>query len=465
MDTAVASPNFSRSNIGVGSPADVTSRIERLPFSSWQVKARLMIGTATFFDAFDALVIAQVLPVLVPIWHLEGAQVGLLISCGYLGQLAGALGFSALAERKGRVPAVIIAIVLFSIMSLACVFAWNFLALLVFRTVQGIGLGAQVPIAAVYISELTKAHGRGRFVLLYELVFSVGVVAAGFVGLWVVPHLGWEYMFVIGALPIFVVYFIRKFLPESPRWLASRGRTADADRSMSMIEAKVELATKQPLPAPLPIAIEPNANTSSRWSEIFRGLYLRRTLIVWLLWFATYLVYYGIGTWMPTLYRTVFKLPLEQALGYGLIGNFFALVGATLCAFTIDLIGRRLLFSIGLLGSGGFLSALALTGAKTPEVVLVLGSGAYFFAAASAIGLYLYTPELYPTRVRALGVGTATAWLRIASMLGPVLIGALVGFGLVPIFTLFGIIALLAGILIAVFAVETKDKVLETLSP
>jgi putative MFS transporter len=231
-----------------------------------------------------------------------------------------------------------------------------------------------------------------------------------------------------------------------------------------MVESKVEEAHGAPLPPPEPIVVA-TVTTKTRIVEIFQGPYLRRTLTVWLLWFAAYLVYYGIGTWMPTLYRTVFKLPLDQSLWFGLIGNIAALAGAAACAFVVDLIGRRVLFTVGLLGAGVFLLALAATGAGTAQLVLVLGSGAYFFASATAVGLYLYTPELYPTRVRALGVGIATSWLRIASMLGPLLIGVLVASGLVPIFLVFAIISLLAAVVVGIFAVETSQKVLEKLSP
>jgi len=198
--------------------------MERLPFSSWQVKARVLIGTATFFDAFDALAIAQVLPVLTPLWGLSGAETGALISVGYLGQLAGGLLFSWIAERRGRLFAMVLAVATFTVLSIACALAWNFESLLVFRTLQGLGLGGQVPIAAVYISEITKAHGRGRFILLYELLFSVGVVAAGLAGFWIVPHLGWQCMFLVGALPLLIIPALLRRLPESPRWLAGVGR-------------------------------------------------------------------------------------------------------------------------------------------------------------------------------------------------------------------------------------------------
>lgn len=448
-----------------GTIGDVANRMERLPATSWQVRVRLLIGTATFFDAFDALTIAQVLPVLVGQWNIGAGQIGILISAGYLGQLVGALLISAVAERRGRVPAMVVAIVGYSLMSILCALAWNFESLVVFRTLQGIGLGAQVPIAAVYISELTKAHGRGRFVLLYELVFSVGVVFAGLAGFWIVPRLGWQYMFVIGALPILVVYFIRRHVPESPRWLAARGWHEQADASLQRIETGVAAAARTTLPDPEPVAVEPPTGRSSGWLEIFRAGYARRTLVVWTIWFAAYLVYYGIGTWMPTLYRTVFDLSLTAALGFGLIGNIAALAGAATCALLIDSVGRRPWFTGSLAGAGFLLCALAALRADSAVLVLVLGSAAQFFAASTAIGLYLYTPELYPTRVRALGVGTATAWLRIASIVGPLLIGALIGYGLGTIFAIFGAISLVIAVAVAVFATETKEQVLEELSP
>ena len=167
----------------------VAARIERLPFSPWHLKARVLIGTATFFDAFDALTIAQVLPVLRPLWNLSGPEIGVLISAGYLGQLFGALIIGYCAERWGRLPALVGSISVMAIMSLLCGLAWNYESLLIFRTIQGIGLGGQVPIAAVYISEIAKAHKRGRFVILYECIFTFGLFVSGFIGSFIVPRL------------------------------------------------------------------------------------------------------------------------------------------------------------------------------------------------------------------------------------------------------------------------------------
>jgi len=452
-----------QSGVSAASPEEVVARIERLPVSWWHVKTRIIIGAATFFDAFDALAIASVLPALVPLWKLTPPQIGLLISSGFLGQLAGALFFGWIAERYGRITGMVWSITTFAIMSLVCAFAWSYESLLVFRLIQGFGLGGEVPIAAVYISELAKSDTRGRFVMLYELIFPVGIVAASLLGLWIVPTLGWQYMFAIGAIPALLVLFLSRILPESPRWLATRGRLAEADAAMTRIEHETEKATGQPLPAPR-AAIKLEAKRASL-ADLFGPIYLRRTLVVWLIWFTSYLVNYGLAIWMPTVYRTVFKLPLDVSLRYGLMTTAIGFVGAAIAAVIIDQIGRKTLFAAAFAGAAAALLVLATIASPTPLQVLISISIANFFVNAINLGVYLYTPELYPTRVRALAVGAATAWLRLASMIGPTTVGLLIASGLQSVFLSFGLVALVTAIITAAFAVETKKRLLEQVSP
>jgi putative MFS transporter len=442
---------------------DVVARIERLPISSWHVKARLIIGVATFFDAFDALAIAFVLPVLVPLWKLTAPQVGIMISVGYLGQLVGALLFGWVAQRFGRVKAMVWSILVLALMSFACAFAWDYASLLVFRAVQGIGLGGEVPVAAVYISEIARAKGRGRFVLLYELIFPIGLVAAGLAGSWIVPNLGWQYMFLIGGLPAVLAVFMQRLLPESPRWLAVRGRHAEAEKALQYIEQATERATGEPLPKAQTVVS--TRGKPATWSDLFGRDYLQRTLVVWMMWFSAYLITYGLTVWLPTIYRTVFHLPLEVSLQYGLITQVIGLLGTLTCALTIDYWGRRPWFAVAFAGAAAALCALWFVGATNPERVLVLVSAAFFCSSVLSIGVYLYTPELYPTRSRAIGVGTATAWLRVASMIGPTVVGMMVSTGLDNVFLAFGLVAAVAALITAIFAVETKGRVLEEISP
>jgi putative MFS transporter len=446
-----------------GAVDNIVARIERLPTSWWHVKTRIIVGVATFFDAFDAIAIATVLPVLVPMWKLTPPDIGFMISAGYVGQLIGALFFGWVGERYGRVPAMIGSIAVFGVMSLVCAFAWDYNSLLAFRTLQGVGLGGEVPIAATYISELTRAKNRGRFVLLYELVFPIGLVAVSLAAVWVVPHLGWQWMFYIGALPALLALVLRALLPESPRWLAVHGRPVEADTTMSMIESETQKSSGQPVPPVRPVVATTDQRASL--SDLFGQIYLRRTLVVWVIWFAAYFINYGLVIWLTTIFRTVFKLPLDASLRYGLIIQAAGFVGTFICAMTIDHVGRRPYFAASFALAGISLGLLAMQAQPSAEQVLLYVAGAYFFISTINIGAYLYTPELYPTRARALGVGTATAWLRFASMIGPVAVGYMIGGGLSAVFWMFATGALVAAVITGAFAIETKGRVLEEVSP
>ena len=444
----------------------IAARIERLPLSTWHLKLRVVMGVATFFDAFDALAIAYVLPVLIGLWKLAPGQIGLLISTGFAGQLVGALAFGWWAERVGRVRAATWSVAIFSVFSVVCALSWSYESLLWLRFIQGLGLGGEVPVAAAYINEIARADKRGRFFLLYEVIFPVGLAAVALVSTWVVPTFGWRWMFLIGALPAFLAMAMRRLLPESPRWLAARGRLDEADRVMSAIEDEVSAKGTRPLPS-LPANIPPIATRQASWRELFSPLYLPRTLAVWVMWACTYLVVYGLAGWLPTIYRTVFKLPLQQALNYTLMSTLAGLVLTVICAYLIDRTGRKPWFTLAfLLGAVPLFLLWLRAGALSAVDVLVLATVSYALINTLALGLYLYTPEIYPTRVRALGCGTATAWLRLASIVGPFMVGIILpARGLGGVFLMFAVAAVVGGLTCLLFALETKGRVLEELSP
>jgi putative MFS transporter len=447
----------------------IIARLERLPITSWHVRARMIVGTATFFDAFDVLTISVVLPVLAGRWRLNPGSVGLLISTGFAGQLAGAFLFGWAAEKFGRLRAMVYSIAIFACMSLACAFAWDYASLFVCRTIQGIGIGGEVPIAAAYINELSKARGRGRFFLLYEIVFGMGLTSAGLVGYWAVPRIGWQSMFILGALPAFLALFLRRMLPESPRWLVSKGRLAEADSVVLEMESYAQERGIELDDPVVPADTQPSpANTD--WRELFSHTYLRRTLTVWALWFCCYFVSYGLTTWLPTIYRTVFKLDVATALRFGLATNVAGLLGDLLVALTIDRVGRRawfgLAFYLGAIPLAAIpVLALFASGSLNARQVMVCASLSYVFVASNSVVCYLYTPEIYPTRLRALGSSIATAWLRAGSFVGPVMVGFLLTrFDLGAVFLMFGLVSL-AGAAASLFATETRERVLEEVSP
>lgn len=448
-------------------PAALIGRIERMPHTPWHVRARVIVGTATFFDGFDIVAIAYALPVLVGAWKLRPDEIGPLISAGFVGQLIGALFFGWLAERIGRMPALVASISVFAVMSLVCAFATGYQSLLVFRLIQGIGIGGEVPVAAAYISEMAKAKGRGRFVLLYELVFAVGLVAAALIGYWVVPRFGWQAMFVIGALPALLALGLRRLLPESARWLITKGRLAEADAVIGQIEADAaQRGVSLPPVDTSAVAVATVTDKPTRWRELLEGVYFSRTVIVWALWFCSYFVTYGLTAWLPTLYRTQFHLSLPTALGYGLITQAVGLVGSTTAALSIDRTGRRGWFGFAFAIATVPLAALWLSGAATAGTVLLCASLAYPFIGSTSLSCYLYTPEIYPTRLRALGCSTATVWLRLGSAIAPTAVGFILAhFGLSTVFLMFAAVALLGAIVGGLLLTETKGRVLEEISP
>src|SRR5271169_408494 len=241
-----------------GDMRQIAARLERLPYTSWHRNMRLIICTAWFFDAFDSITIAYVLPPIIGLWHLTPQQIGSLIGIGFAGQLVGAIGFGWLAERWGRRRLMLTTLLIFSLGALACAAATSYDELWLLRFIQGIGLGGEIPLMAAYLNEFARAESRGRFSLSVQVLFSVGLLAVAVVSVYVVPNWGWQWMFVIGAFPALVVIPMRSVLPESPRWLASQGHYAEADRALTRIDHIAVLDGKllPPLPKDLPMVTE-----------------------------------------------------------------------------------------------------------------------------------------------------------------------------------------------------------------
>lgn len=452
------------STIATGAAEQLIARVERLPLSRWAVKARIIIGIATFFDGFDGLALAYTLPVLIHLWHISPQQAGLIFTAGSSGQMLGALFFGRLSERWGRLPVTMITIAIFSLAALACAFAWNYESLIVLRFIQGIGLGGEVPVAATYIAELSKAPTRGRFVLVYELLFAVGIFICALVGAWVVPVLGWQYLFVIGAIPALIVPFFRRALLESPRWLIAQGRLKDAENVVSSIERAI-VAEGKTLPAPVPLPI-PALIKKANISELFFGKYLSRTLLAWFTSFIIGFIAHGTTQWLPSLYTTVFHLNIATALRYGLVSSTATLIGTLYVSLLIDKLGRKTWFIINFIGGAAAFGTLYFTGAPSPAYLLVFVSIAVFFSAPNVNMVYLYMPELFPTRLRSTGCGTAGVLLRIGNAAAPALVGfILAGSGITGVYLMLALVATFAAIMMATIGLETRKRVLEELSP
>jgi putative MFS transporter len=442
--------------------AALIRRIESVPFSRWHTKARIIVGSATFFDAFDALSIAFVLPVLIGLWHIEPLEIGVLIGASYIGQFIGALTFGWYAERRGRIRSVTIAIAIMSVMSMGCALSGSFAVLLVCRFIQGIGVGGEMPVAATYISELSNAHGRGKYFLLYELIFPVGLMATGQIGAWLVPLIGWKIMFWIGAVPGLLIALLIARLPESPRWLISKGRFDEAEAVVRDMEAstdrRIEPGRRQ----------QPNKgvmNARAGWRELLSPFYRGRTLVVWVLWATAFFIANSLNNWLPTLYRSVYHLPLQTALRAASMTNVAQVALLLICAYVIDRVGRRNWTVSAFCLAAILFACLGLFAAHDVWSAMVLGTLSYGLIGSIAAVLYLYTPEVYPTRMRATSTGLATSWLRLASAVGPSLAGLLLHKrGIGSVFVMFAVAAVV-GAICALRMTETRERSLEEIAP
>jgi putative MFS transporter len=349
-------------------------------------------------------------------------------------------------------------------MGAACALSWDFYSLFAFRFVQGIGMGAEVPIAASYINEIAPAQKRGRFVLLYEFIFAVGVLFAGLIGRWCIPAYGWASIFWIGAIPALLTAPFIAFLPESPRWLVGRGRLNDADRTMTRIEREVTRRGRE-LPPAKPTTPTVVANGALR--ELLRHRYRKRTIVMWLIWFSIGFVSWPLTTWLPSLFRTVYQLQVETALTYGLISTSGAIIAGTFtCAWLIDPVGRRRWFVIAFGVVAVAMLVLGLTGAQSAELVLVLATITMFAMSSMNLAIYVYTAEVYPTRLRTIGLGICNAWSRVAGMIAPTIIGWWLSTGgLSSVFLVMGGFAILGAVVTFAFAEETRYRTLEEISP
>jgi MFS transporter, putative metabolite:H+ symporter len=196
---------------------------------------------------------------------------------------------------------------IFALGGLASAFATGFASMIVLRMLQGLGLGAEVPVAAAYINEIAPANKRGSFVLLYEFIFAVGIVVAGFVGRWAIPNWGWQSLFLIGSIPPLIALFFMRMLPESPRWLARRERTAEAEGRFPRSNARSRRPARQ------------SARQSRSWHRVERDRargpncsalsIANRTLLIWTIWITVGFISWPLTIWLPTIYRNVFKAP------------------------------------------------------------------------------------------------------------------------------------------------------------
>ena len=421
----------------------------------WTVYFTVALGH--FLDGFDILMIGLVLPGIISTFSLRPAQAGVLASSVFSGMLVGTLIVGPLADRFGRKPALITAVCLYCVLSIAAGLSQSYDSLLALRVLQGVGLGAEVPMVFTYLSEYMPTRPRGFLLASSVFFWQLSTFVASFIAIYIIPHYSWRGMFIVAAIPAVILIILWARLPESVRFLIERGKLRKAEAIVTRISTMPLSSIK--VPAATAPAVEP-----ARMRELLHGNYIKPTLGIWLMQFAGGGVFIALVIWMPTIFARMGFSVVKSFAFTGLIAGAGA-IGNLGGGWLIDRIGRRAGVSAFYV-AGGILMFLWGT-ATTTSSILILGALTTFFGAGAAGGpLFAYTSEIYPTRFRGAGTGWAAAWQRIGGLVAPPVFGALLGIGAsnYTFFAVMGVVLLVGGIGGYLLGYETRGKSLEDIT-
>ena len=435
-------------------------RLENLPVGSFHYKLLVITGLGWMFDSMDTGIISFVLPVLAKEWGLTSEQVGWIGSVGLIGMALGAVLAGTIADRLGRKKVFAATVILYSVSTGLCAVAWSYESLLFFRFLVGFGLGGELPVAATLMSEYAPSHLRGRFIVLLESFWGVGWLVAALISYVIIPRFGWEVAFLIGALPALYVFAIRLHMPESVRYLISHKKIDEAKQIILNLEVMLGVKS-EPFAKNLNVAeIDSEKTAQPKFSSLWTPQFRTRTIMLWLAWFGIVYSYYGIFMWLPSI---VFSQGFEvvKTFEYVLIMTAAQLPGYFAAAWLVDKIGRRYTLSSFLLMSG--VCSYFFGNAATANELLMWGAAMSFFNLGAWGVIYTYTPELYPTSIRALGSGWAAGFGRIGGMLAPMLVGVFLAHGAPMgwIFAMFASVFVLISAIVLGLGIESKQKSLE----
>jgi MFS transporter, putative metabolite:H+ symporter len=446
----------------------IAARIERLPLGNFHRRFIALVSLGTFFDLYDIFVVAYIGPALQQSGFLTLRQFSLLVASGFLGMFFGTIFFGMGSDRIGRRISFITLLLIYSAFTLAAAFAPSANWLIVLRFFAGLGIGAEIVVIGTYVTEIVPSYARGRYVALTQVAgFSAVPVAAILSRLLVPTHFlmaGWRWVMVIGATGALLSWWFRRRLPESPRWLESRGQVVEAEAVLRSLENESFSNTDQDRGSRVE-GFEPRQefrdHKNPSFAELWRPPYLRRTVMLIIFQTLQTIGFYGFANWAPTfLMKRGFSL--LHSLEYTMLIALVSPVGPILAAWTSDRLERKwtivvlalLVAAFGL----GFGNASTATAVVTFGALLTLCN--YWFSAA----FHAFQAELFPTRIRATGVGFTYSWSRLSAAFSSLLIGVVLAHGVPAVFALLAAAMTGVAVIIGVMGPRTNRVALEELS-
>jgi len=474
-------------NSAQGAALSIAARVERLPLGSFHRRFIALVSLGNFFDLYDIFIVAYLGAALQQSGFLSLKQFSVFVAAGFLGMFFGTVVFGMGSDHMGRRSAFLLLLLIYSVFTFVGAFSPSAGWLIALRFCAGIGIGAEIVVIDTYVTEVVPSYARGRYVAITQMAgFCAVPVAAVFSRLLVPTHFlisGWRWVMVIGASGALLTWWFRRRLPESPRWLESRGRVAEAEAVMAALERESFSATGGGGPSTAlginewrvtprsagQASGEQRTKQGQRmgeaerasFAELWRPPYLSRTVMLVLFQALQTIGFYGFANWAPTflLKRGV---SLLHSLEYALLIAMVSPLGPLLAVWTSDRFERKWTIVILAVLVAGF--GLGFGNSSAPAAVIAFGAlltlANYWFSAA----FHAYQSELFPTRLRATGVGFTYSWSRLSATFTSLLIGAVLVYGVPTVFALLAAAMGLVAAVVGFLGPRTNGMVLEELS-
>jgi len=391
--------------------------VDRIGFGRFQTRLLFVCGAGWLADAWEVVLVAFVLPGIVSEWSLSGGEASLVASSIFIGMLLGAWFWGSVSDYVGRRLGFQATVLIDSVFGLLSALSPNFLVLALLRGLTGFGVGGTLPVDYSVFAEYLPTEKRGRYLVYLESFWALGTVVAAGIAFLVTGAVGatpgWRYLLAISAAPGIVIFLVRRYIPESPRYLVLQGRRSEAREVLRSVAAEnqVEVEVGE-ITAEVRTA---KFTVSALWTSRF----VKTTFMLWIAWFTISIGYYGVTIWLPGILAERLQVPFQRAFWFFFLMALAQLPGYFSAAYLIEKVGRRWTLGSYLVASGLFTYVFAqITGLTN-----VVGAGVLmaFFSLGAWGSLYAYTPELYPTEIRSTGMGWAAGMTRIGGILAPFL--------------------------------------------
>ncbi|WP_223527433.1 MFS transporter [Pseudomonas sp. GL-R-19] len=401
------------------------ARLDNLPIGRFHLRVIWLVGLGMFFDAFDNSLAGSVLASLLHSGYSTLELNSMFLSATFIGLATGAALAGWMSDRFGRGFAFQFNLALFGILALCCSLAPSMHWLIGIRGLQGVGMGAEYVICYGFITEFMPPAKRGRYLGILGIFAGAGVSITSLVSMWIIPAFSWRAMFIIAGVGALIVWWLRRTLPESPRWLEARGRYAEAEAVMQRIEKEAG-GTAQ-----TSVSLQSSPSSTSahgappKWVPItvlFTRPVIPRTLLAIILAITCMFGSYSVTGWMPTFFVSQ-GMTISKSLGFNAAMMAGYVAGPLLCMFIGNRIERR--WGIVMFGTLCAIIAGIYPFITTPAFILICGFLLVAMVASFLVLSLGTTPEFFPTEYRFRGGGVAQTCGRLALIVSPFVVLAL----------------------------------------